>query len=619
MKREEFDELVKKLEPLAARNPMAYRVRVALLALFGSAVILGALILSLALTLALVLLVVNGDALYFTIKALIFVGALDLLIIRSLWVKIAPPKGVELSPADAAPLFDLVEEIRAKLNCPRVDHIVLDSHFNAAMAAVPRLGMFALNTNYLVVGLPLMQALSPDEFRSVVAHELGHLSRRHDRFSHWIYGVNKTWLQLLESLEKSKHRGAKYFKSFFNWYAPYFHAYSFVLDRSVEYEADRAAAEMAGARYAADALVALELRGAYLSEEFWPSVYLRARAEPEPPPVFGADLPVALKTPLSDEEARRWLDRAMAEETNSSDTHPALRERLKAIGQDPRLPPTVTETAADRFLGTQVRDLAALVNRAWTAQVESSWRKQYATAQEEKAELRGLVEKAALAPLADAEAFARALLTEEYGSRDEAILLYRALLDTSPTHTGATFALGRALIQQKNEEGIAYLRRTIETEEKGIVQSCELLYEYFIATAREEEANSYLRMAIEFRKTEAAAKAERSGITDKDPLIPDDLPESTIDSLRAQIGGIRGVGRVYLARKDVKVYPERPFYVLAVKERFSWKSGDTKSRKKLLQAIRKGITAPPGTWIVILPKGRLERRIARVRGSRIYP
>ena len=41
--------------------------------------------------------------------------------------------------------------------------------------------MFGWLNNYVGVGLPLMRAFSPEEFRAVVAHEFGHLSCT-DRF-----------------------------------------------------------------------------------------------------------------------------------------------------------------------------------------------------------------------------------------------------------------------------------------------------------------------------------------------------------------------------------------------------------------------------------------------------
>jgi hypothetical protein len=59
------------------------------------------------------------------------------------------------------------------------------------------------------------------------------------------------WAQLLRGLEQVESWATMPFRRFFEWYAPYFAAYSFPLRRRHEYEADTAAAEAASAEAAA--------------------------------------------------------------------------------------------------------------------------------------------------------------------------------------------------------------------------------------------------------------------------------------------------------------------------------------------------------------------------------
>src|SRR5207248_8888294 len=134
-------------------------------------------------------------------------------------------------------------------------HVLLDESFNAGVIQIPRLGLLGWQRNYLVIGLPLMQALSPEQFRAAIAHEMGHLSRNHGRFAGWVYRLQQTWSRLLETLQAERHGASVLFEWFFNWYAPYFSAYSFVLRRADEYVADRCAVELAGVRSASEALI----------------------------------------------------------------------------------------------------------------------------------------------------------------------------------------------------------------------------------------------------------------------------------------------------------------------------------------------------------------------------
>lgn len=75
--------------------------------------------------------------------------------------------------------------------------------------------------------------------------EFGHLSSRSSRFSAWVYRVRKTWAQVWKGLEDER-LGSGVLRWFLHWYGPYFGAYSFVLARAQEYEADRCSVTLCG-------------------------------------------------------------------------------------------------------------------------------------------------------------------------------------------------------------------------------------------------------------------------------------------------------------------------------------------------------------------------------------
>ncbi|HSC77290.1 MAG TPA: M48 family metalloprotease, partial [Candidatus Acidoferrales bacterium] len=128
-----------------------------------------------------------------------------------------------------------------------------------------------------------MLALSADQFRAVLAHEMGHFSGNHGRFGSWIYRVRQVWGQLVERLEIQKRRGSWFFLRFFRWFAPLFSAYSFVLARRHEYEADECGAEMTSPEVMATALIATSVHHRNLDENVWACIDRDAREQPEPP------------------------------------------------------------------------------------------------------------------------------------------------------------------------------------------------------------------------------------------------------------------------------------------------------------------------------------------------
>ena len=205
------------------------------------------------------------------------------LVLRSMWISVPAPDGKELQREQAPQLFDLIAEVRNALAAPEVHRVLLSDEFNAKVVQVPRFGMFGWRTNYLVVGLPLLKAIGPDEFRAVIAHEFGHLSGKHGKFSGWIYYLRESWIRVLKRFEHARYHAAFVFHRFIDWYGPYFDAYSFVLARAQEYEADRYAVGISGKTVAARALVHMEGKVRALQEELWLNFYRSARDQPEAP------------------------------------------------------------------------------------------------------------------------------------------------------------------------------------------------------------------------------------------------------------------------------------------------------------------------------------------------
>src|SRR6185312_13629182 len=260
------------------------------------------------------------------------------LVLRAMWVRLEPPQGRVLTSRAFPALFRLIEELRAKGRAPRVDRVLLTGDFNAAIVQHPRFGIFGGTRNYLLLGLPLMQSLSPAEFRAVVAHEFGHLSGAHGRFGAWIYRLRTGWARLLSALQAHNHWGSALFTRFFNWYAPLFGAYSFVQARQQEYEADRMSVAAVGREATASALLRVNMQGEFLAETFWPAIFKRADADPAPPmspfSILGPSLKLRDPTATPD----RTLARALAQRTGYGDTHPCLADRLKAIAVEPYVP-----------------------------------------------------------------------------------------------------------------------------------------------------------------------------------------------------------------------------------------------------------------------------------------
>src|SRR6516164_8897861 len=178
-----LDALITRCAALAEQSPGIYRLRVGLLAHLGIVVVLAVVMGSVLLS---VLLIFAIAGLSIIINELVTYGAnligwdyhghyvqvvgggvallpllFAFLVLKSLWLKIPAPAGVDVDRRSAPRLIEEIQSIRKRLRTLTVHRVVIEpEEFNAGVVQVPRLGPLGWHRNHLVVGLPLLEALS---------------------------------------------------------------------------------------------------------------------------------------------------------------------------------------------------------------------------------------------------------------------------------------------------------------------------------------------------------------------------------------------------------------------------------------------------------------------------
>jgi Zn-dependent protease with chaperone function len=596
----QFEALVARMAQLERSSPHMYRWRVYALAMLGFAALL---------LLVLTLLVLLGFAVEIAIhspaaiKLVLVIGALLLVVLRAMWVRLQPPEGEPIARHEAPELFALLDRLRGRLNTPPVYRVVVTSEFNAAVTQIPRLGVFGWHRSYLLLGLPLMRCLSADQLEAVLAHELGHLSRGHARIGNWIYRLRLAWYRLDQALEKKPQWGSGAIRSFLHWYAPYFNACSYPLARSNEFQADATAAQLTSPQAAAQALTNTNVLAVYLHERYWPWVHSAARDVPQPAfgPFSGFNAPNA--TELGTADAERWLAAALAQPTTCIDTHPCLKERLQALGAEAQLALPAPGAAADRLLGERGASLANVFDARWREQVQPSWKQCYEQTQKKRARLTELRAQAASGPLATSDGIERAGLEEEVGEGPAcALALRRDLVAKDADSAHALFVLARQLLRQGDESGVGLMESVIQKQPDAIVAGSELLRDYWWRRGDGEQARRWHECAVERSGLLQNAKREREQLRVGDSWLEHGLDASALGALIERLKLIRGLRCAYLVRKRVMHLPDRPLYVLA----FSATTfGFTRASRaqEVMDELRKSVEFPGETLILNLGVG----------------
>lgn len=615
-----YESKLPRLAEYAARHPTLYRARVVALAAMAYGVILGMLLFLIAIEGLLMWGVFSGEValLKLAIPVLLLIG----ILVSALQIEINPPKGIELTRAAAPALWAEIDRVRKAVRAPAPYRVLVDGDLNASVVQIPRMGVMGFYRTYLTIGLPMAMALTPDEFRAVLAHEYGHLSGRHGRLGAWIYRVQSTWAGLLGELEHEGHWSAALVRAFMKWFVPYFDAYTAVLRRAHEFEADRESAGVAGAATAATALCRVEAAGQYLSTVFWPAVFARVPEGPVAPAgVYRAmlgELPAAVQHP----GAEGWIRTMAGEKTRPWDTHPATAERLAALGAKPALPAAPARpSAADAYLGAaETGRLADRLSRRWVDDTQFSWGKKHREFAPKLQRLSELEAAAAAQPLSNSDSLMRIMLTVQVRGDTVAMPLMRGFVDAGGSNATVHFLLGRSLLEQGDDSGIAQIERAMEMDSELIPPGCELVIAFLESRGRGHDVARYRQRAADYNRLLERSAEERDRLSSGDRFLPHGLNEAHTRHLIGQLTRVSGLKRALLVRKEVELFPDHPCFVLAIEP--IGKSTPTIDPyvgvARYAAAIVNAGTPGSLTVIRLLPDA-LGTALARVPGAELYP
>lgn len=258
-----------------------------------------------------------------------------------------------LTREQAPRLYARVDEMTDAIGAPRLHAIAIDNSINAGALEEHRGVSLRPTRRVLILGLPLLRLLDTAAAEAVIAHELGHFSRRHGRLGHWLYRTRAAWTAWAASVREDEddsspwdRAGANFAELFLPWFSRASEAHS----RRCEFEADALAAQWASPEALARALLLIEI--AVMRQGEAPTSLdvdaLRASAEP---PAQWADQAAQelLAHPPTPEEIAEALRHRQPQ-----GSHPPHRQRMEAlgvVGESIELrPPAWEESAAAQWL-----------------------------------------------------------------------------------------------------------------------------------------------------------------------------------------------------------------------------------------------------------------------------
>ncbi|KIM12700.1 MAG: hypothetical protein KU37_02125 [Sulfuricurvum sp. PC08-66] len=592
---EKFVDLVKQAEYEANQNLKSYNIKLTLFALLGYAVILLLFLLLMGLAGGLIATALFSTGLFILlIKKKIIVAILLAMwiLIKALWVRFTPPKGYILKREEAPKLFAELDSLRKELKSLKIHEVILNTSLNASVTQHPRLGVLGWQKNYLILGYRLLLTLSPEQMRSVVAHEFGHLSLNHSRFAGWIYRIRLTWERIMYAFENTQSWGAILMSKFFQWYSPKFRAYSFVLARKSEYEADTISAKLTSPSTAADALINLYTIASFLDEKYWKEYINFADELPHPPhePYKGFS-DFLQRYSIENDIVQKKLQEELSIQTHYFNTHPSLNDRLIALNVAPRLPIFSRINAAHSWLESSNEKLMHYFDKEWINENIRAWQDRYEYAHNAKEKIQQFSSKE-LISLSDEDLWKYAYWSHEFISVESAFELFLAFELRNPENIDATYFIGKYLLNNGDEGGIKYLSIARQSE-YYIDEVWNLVYNFLIANNKQEEATEWWNECEHLNKINLLAKDERDSLKKIDTFIYPEINDALLNEVVENLIKNKKIKNAWLCEKEVKYFPEDQVYVIAYASK-----GIVFSEQKLQKMIADNLHVN-GTFFII--------------------
>lgn len=554
------------------------------LMLLGYAVLLLSMVAFLAIILLLGWLLITAPN-AITIKIALVVGVVVVPVLfhllSSLWVKTHAPEGIELKPQDAPELFAELAHIAAHSRQIHFSKVLVNGEFNACVVNTPRLGLFGWSKHHLVIGLPLMAAISREEFVSILAHEYAHFSHAHGKLGNVIYRARTTWMKMSECIFSQDSIFVKPLQSFLGWFWPRLNAKSFVVSRMNEYQADAFAASMSSPTTAARALARVHVQGVRVERGFWGKLSLRAVEEAQAPRDIMGELQQWLSEPSNDESA--LLRENYLALTDSADTHPCLRDRVAAImgkqADEVEIPdslePLQTSAAEAMFPAPLLASLRQKLSAKWLADVEAHWRVRH---EESKTALKEIAE------LDDSKVGrwrSIELRSDLYGLESVATDL-AAFVCAYPDHKNARFLHARNLLDKLDPRGESLMVAMKEYNPHVATAAVSLLSDYYQRTGNRQRVRQVAADYDELSRNFQFVEAERGMADIDDQFRAHELATEDLESLLNYLRGKEVVKQLYVVKKVCRHYPEWPHYYLLVRIKFPVLSLETDQAKAQL-------------------------------------
>jgi hypothetical protein len=260
------------------------------------------------------------------------------------------------------------------------------------------------------------------------------------------------------------------------------------------------------------------------------------------------------------------------------------------------------------------------MSEEWRKAIAPHWTRRHEQTQKLTAELAELERPAASPPGAE-ELWTKARKMIELHDDAAAAPVLDQVLALDAKHAAANFVRGRLHLEKDEPVGIAFMETALETDPTLTPDGCNLLYAHFIRTGQRDKLRSLEERVDRFQEQAALARQERSNVSTYDTFIAHELTPGQLASLHQLFTSEPEIGSAAVVRKLVRLFPQNPAFVVALRLKVSWwKPRGSAANQNLVQRVLQKLDLP-GQFLVFVDEQDLKslaKKIFALPNSVVY-
>jgi hypothetical protein len=287
-------------------------------------------------------------------------------------IRFKDPEGIALPREKARLIYQKLDEIQKGVKWPRIDNVVLTRRFELNIIKTPIRGTPLWSRTTLVIGVPFMQSLSPEQFDCALTRKVLQFSKRRNIFFNWLSFLRTTWMLYPDAFKKRRNLGDQVSRWFFHFYSRFYRYLALYATQLDELHADALALNTLNDRDLFRTIETIRLAQIFLNQHYWPKINeLVSRQSIAVENIRPYDhLSKSVIQALDSPRIEHWLKMLSLEKDSKSRHEPPFARRMEFMGYNKIVAvKPFARPAAEYYLGTGYQPLIRHMNQLWARNI----------------------------------------------------------------------------------------------------------------------------------------------------------------------------------------------------------------------------------------------------------